>query len=140
MLENVPRNDIQLAVTGDDVMPARFDLGPGGDLEDLTLHVVRRCHLSLSVERPIPPSAWVEVFDAAGGPLDIYTFGPSVWMSGRKRGLAQGGPERFSVSEDARSLRIFTGTEKHPELLVEVPLSLLEPVGVMQVDVRLPKR
>jgi hypothetical protein len=138
VLENVPRTDVQLDVTGDEVMPASFDLDQAGDPEILSLSVALRCHFRVVADGPVPPASWIEVFDATGGALEIYAFEASVWMSSPKQGLDESGSGVLAVSEDARSLRVFAGGEEQPELLLESPLSL-DPVGVTQVNVSLPK-
>lgn len=137
-LENVPRADIQLDVIGDEIIPASFELDRSGDVQSLALSVALRCHFRVVPTGPVPPYAWIEAFDGTGNALEIFAFEGNVWTSSLKPGIDSSGSGVLAVSEDARTLRVFSGAFEEPVLLLETSLSLA-PVEVTQVDVKLPR-
>jgi len=133
-LASVPRTGVHLDVTGDVVMPERFDLNPDGEHEKLRLSVALRCHIRVIPDRAPPPASRIEVCDATGAPLQIYVFENNVWSASHAWAIDEEGSGVVSVSEDATTLRVFGGWSADAEVLAEVPVTL-DPRQVTEVHV-----
>lgn len=132
--DSVPRAGVHLDVSGDDVIPQSFELDRIADA--LSLSIALRCHFKVTLEGALPSSSWMEISDGAGAPLDIHAFEANVWTSSRKQPLDQPGSGVLAVSEDARTLRVLSGSDGSASVLAEVPLSL-DPHAVNELRVQL---
>lgn len=112
-LADVPREEVDLLLSGDAILSRRFALDEGAPLEELLIEVERRCHfrLELGADAEGAPDA-VQVLDADGARLDITSFsGRGSWSSSRLE-LAAAGGLVHAVSESARTLVLWRGGEE----------------------------
>jgi RNA polymerase sigma-70 factor (ECF subfamily) len=108
--EGVSGERLHLTLTGESILPSQYRLG-SGDLEQLEVLVVRRCHFR--VEGPVGAAGEFRfrLFSAGGEPLQLNrfeAFGMSAFM---EAALVEGRSETLSVSELATTLEVLRNGE-----------------------------
>jgi hypothetical protein len=110
-MERIPKAHVHLDVTGQAIIPQRFEFEAGVDVENLRLSVARRCHFRVKVKSAAFERTQLELLDDAGQNLSLYTFRGGGWSSSTRVSLDADGTPTMSVSEDARELRLHRGRE-----------------------------
>jgi len=131
-LTEVPR-DGYLHVGGEGVVPEDFPLEEGRDPEQLELEIGLRCHFQVTVEGSDLADLGIEVLDATGQALSIYTFSAQGSSSRGMLPLLEGRMEISAVSEEGIEVRLHRLLEKGERReLARRPLALV-PEDVCEV-------
>jgi protocatechuate 3,4-dioxygenase beta subunit len=136
-LTDVPRAGVHLDVSANDIIPESFELDRTSSPETLTLSVAARCQFRVVPDVPPPPASWIEILDGTGMHLEMYEFEANIWSSSPREAIEAQGSGVLAVSEDARTLRVLTGSDSDPKVLVELTLTFV-PHRVTEVNVKLP--
>ena len=117
-LEHVPSHGIAVTLSGPDVMPGAYDLGPAqerelGGPEALRLSVAQRCHFRLEVIGKDTQSLQLELLDEGGAQLPIFAFQSNGWTSSSRHSIGEDGRTSvLAASEDARELVLWRDAEE----------------------------
>lgn len=113
LLNDVPKCDVQLLVSGDSLIGQRFDMSdlrPEGELR-LTVHL--RCHFRLVCTRTEGVPDRAIVLDENGERLSVFTFQDGGRSSSAEMSVNAGGATHaMGVSETARTLVLFRANKE----------------------------
>lgn len=103
-LPSFPREGCQLNVDGEDLIPESF--ATPEDFDTLELSVARRCHFQLELrpQRALPQGLMLELLDARGEALQIYSFQGFGWSSSSAQSVNERSTGVLSASQDASTL------------------------------------
>jgi hypothetical protein len=118
----VPRRGAFLRVRGEAVIPAYLDLSPDLDVTAIAIEVATRCDFRIHVTEG--ERLYAEVLDGAGAPLTIHSFTATGSSSSSTLSFRKGEMAVWSVSDDARTLRVLEGLEEKREIHRQ-PISLV---------------
>lgn len=122
VLEDVPRREVRLSLSGEDVMERHFEVSELQMESELRLVVYMRCHFRLMCERKENAPQWANVLDADGRRLAVFTFQSGGWSSSTEITVNAGGATHaMAVSEQARTLVLFRDDKE----MARVPINLL---------------
>jgi protocatechuate 3,4-dioxygenase beta subunit len=131
-LHDVPRRYVHLDIAGETVIPTRFEFSPDSNASDLRITVPARRHLRVNVTGGDVERLYMEVHDAEGQGLSIYTFSAGGFSSTSSQRIDQGQTRVLSVSEQGVFLLIFRDQE-----VVARREILLDPDRVTELTVEL---
>ena len=104
-LHDVPRRYVHLDIGGETIIPTRFEFGPYANPGDLRITVPSRCHFQVTVTGGDLDGLRMEVHDAEGQPLTIYTFVAGGSSGSSSPRIDQGGKTRMSTGNAFRRSR-----------------------------------